>query len=176
MVNRPSVPEIITVNSEDLQTTIRDLLPSQNGFGSELQATNVITPIIDLTATAEGSRLPFDIQSAASFGSNTTFSAAGGTSVLTSTPGWYRVIGTGSVGAAGVNVAFTMTDGLSTKTMWSFNTAIAGQISTDFDLVFAVATGITLSAAAGGSCVIIGSFRQIYDSQGNAVNPVGLPL
>ena len=38
MVNRPSVPEIITVNSEVLQETIRDLLPSQNGFGSELQA------------------------------------------------------------------------------------------------------------------------------------------
>ena len=52
MVNIPSVPEIITVNSEALQTQIRDLLPSQNGFGSELQASNVITPIIDLTAAA----------------------------------------------------------------------------------------------------------------------------
>jgi len=65
MVNRPSQPEIITVNSEELQTQIRDLLPSQNGFGSELQASNVITPIIDLTAAAEGSsfqlicRLPY---------------------------------------------------------------------------------------------------------------------
>ena len=56
MAIRPSVPEIITVNSEALQTTIRDLLPSQNGFGSELQASNVITPIIDLTATAAAKR------------------------------------------------------------------------------------------------------------------------
>ena len=61
MVNRPSQPEIITVNSEELQSTIRDLLPSQSGFGSELQASNVITPIIDLTATAEGSVLRADI-------------------------------------------------------------------------------------------------------------------
>ena len=61
MVNKPSVPEIITVNSEALQTQIRDLLPSQAGFGSELQATNVITPIIDLTSAAEGSGLPVDL-------------------------------------------------------------------------------------------------------------------
>ena len=64
MVNRPSTPEIITVNSEALQEQIRDLLPSQNGFGSELQASNVITPIIDLTATAEGSSLGTDLQTA----------------------------------------------------------------------------------------------------------------
>ena len=50
-----SNPEIITVNSEALEATVRDLLPSQNGFGSELQASNIITPIIDLTPTAEGS-------------------------------------------------------------------------------------------------------------------------
>ena len=73
MVNRPSVPEIITVNSETLQTLIRDLLPSQNGFGSELQATNVITPIIDLTATAEGSSLDTSLAQAIAFGSNTAF-------------------------------------------------------------------------------------------------------
>ena len=64
-----SQPEIITVNSEILQTQIRDLLPSQNGFGSELQASNVITPIIDLTATAEGSSLGSDLQTALAFGS-----------------------------------------------------------------------------------------------------------
>ena len=62
MVNIPSTPEIITVNSEALETQIRDLLPSQNGFGSELQASNVITPIIDLTAAAEGTGLRSDIQ------------------------------------------------------------------------------------------------------------------
>ena len=59
-----SVPEIITVNSEQLQTTIRNLLPSQAGFGSELQASNVITPIIDLTASAEGSSTPEFLQRA----------------------------------------------------------------------------------------------------------------
>ena len=93
MVNRPSVPEIITVNSETLQTQIRDLLPSQNGFGSELQASNVITPIIDLTAAAEGSGLPFDLQEAIAFGSQTSFSQVGaGTTTIANSTGFYRVM------------------------------------------------------------------------------------
>ena len=73
MTIRPSTPEIITVNSEALETQIRDLLPSQNGFGSELQASNVITPIIDLTAAAEGSGLATDLARAIAFGSQTAF-------------------------------------------------------------------------------------------------------
>ena len=93
MVNRPSVPEIITVNSEALQTQIRDLLPSQNGFGSELQASNVITPIIDLTSTAEGSGLPSNLQTALAYGSNTPFNVVNGNLTLVTSPGFYRVVG-----------------------------------------------------------------------------------
>ena len=73
MTVRLSAPEIISVNSEVLETQIRDLLPSQNGFGSELQASNVITPIIDLTAAAEGSGLGSNLQTAIAFGSQTAF-------------------------------------------------------------------------------------------------------
>jgi len=175
MVNRPSVPEIITVNSEDLQTTIRDLLPSQNGFGSELQATNVIVPTIDLTATAEGSRLPFELQTAAAFGSATSIAVVNQTTVMTSTPGWYRFIGTVTVNG-GVNAEFSMSDGLSTKTMWSLNNAANNELSTAVDLIFAVANGITLSAIAPATGAITGSFRQIADGQGELVDPVGLPL
>ena len=93
MVNTPSVPEIITVNSETLQTQIRDLLPSQNGFGSELQASNVITPIIDLTAAAEGSGLPIDLARAMAFGSQTVISSLGSTVSIASSPGFYRIYG-----------------------------------------------------------------------------------
>ena len=90
MAVRPSVPEVITVNSEALQTQIRDLLPSQNGFGSELQASNVITPIIDLTATAEGSGLPTSLQQSIAFGSQTTFSVTSSSAVVANSPGFYR--------------------------------------------------------------------------------------
>ena len=43
--------QLINLTSEALQATIRRLLPSQQGFGEDLQATNVVTPIIDLTPT-----------------------------------------------------------------------------------------------------------------------------
>jgi len=101
MVNRPSVPEIITVNSESLQTQIRDLLPSQNGFGSELQASNVITPVIDLTSAAEGSGLPLDLARALAFGSQTAFNIINTTTTIANSPGFYRVYGTSAVRGSG---------------------------------------------------------------------------
>lgn len=89
-----STPEIITVNSEALEAQIRDLLPSQRGFGSELQASNVIMPIIDLTATAEGSGLPDFLQKAMSFGSQSSFELKNATNtVVASGGGFFEVFG-----------------------------------------------------------------------------------
>jgi len=183
VVNRPSLPEIITVNSEALQTQIRDLLPSQNGFGSELQATNVITPIIDLTAAAEGSGLAVDLQQAIAFGSMTAFDVSNTTTTLANSPGWYRIFGVLHVNYAsgGGNFAgFDMTDGLSTKRVWGsdygngFNDAATGL---EFDFVVGLSTGESISAVSSdANSHFYGSFRQIADSTGTLVNPVGLPL
>ena len=118
MAIRPSVPEVITVNSEVLQTQIRDLLPSQNGFGSELQATNVITPIIDLTAAAEGSGLPVSLQQAISFDSQTTVTANNNTQTIQNSPGFYRLdcsFSLGSNSGGDESASVQITDGLTTK-------------------------------------------------------------
>jgi hypothetical protein len=182
VVNRPSVPEIITVNSEALQTQIRDLLPSQNGFGSELQATNVITPIIDLTAAAEGSGLPINLQNALAFGSQTAFELTNSTTTLANSPGFYRVTGTGSIRAASgsnQNVSLDLSDGISTKKAWNmFLIAQGGTIihSENIDLVFWLSAGQSLSASAGSECQIAGSIRQVADSSGTLSNPSGYPL
>jgi len=182
MAIRPSVPEIITVNSEDLQSTIRDLLPSQDGFGSELQATNVITPVIDLTATAEGSVLRSDLQTALAFGSQTHFDATNATVTIANAPGFYRVVGSAGVSNAPISNAageLQMTDGVTTKTVWA---ARLTGTSTDqgaivsFDLVFWLDTGITLQANATSDTNIQGSSRQIADSTGAFVQPSGFPL
>ena len=173
MAIRPSVPEIITVNSEDLQTQIRDLLPSQNGFGSELQATNVITPIIDLTRTAEGSGLPFNLQTALAFGSQTAFLASNSTVVLANSPGFYRVVATSSVN--GNENKLTMSDGLSSVDVYRH--LFAPATTESIDLVFWLKAGITLSAVStGASTNFAGSVRQIADSEGKLVNPSGYPL
>ena len=182
MVNRPSTPEIITVNSETLQTQIRDLLPSQNGFGSELQASNVITPIIDLTSAAEGSGLPNDLARAVAFGSQTEFEANSSTVVLANSPGFYRIFGCSTlqpVSTTNVN-SFTMTDGATIKTVWAQTIVPSSNpsfISIDFDFVVWLATGISISAVTNQTGnILIGSIRQVADSTGTLVNPSGYPL
>jgi hypothetical protein len=175
MVNRPSVPEIITVNSEALQTSIRDLLPSQNGFGSELQASNVITPIIDLTATAEGSVLRNDLQSALAFGSQTAFDVTTGTTTLANSPGFYRCAGIANIGASSTSQQskFELTDGATVKVIFQFS--LTGAIN--FDFVVWLATGESLTCSAtNNNFSMNGSIRQIADSEGNLVNPSGFPL
>jgi len=183
MVNRPSVPEVITVNSEELQTQIRDLLPSQNGFGSELQATNVIVPIIDLTAAAQGSGLETSLQQALNFGGSTAFSVTNTTTTLINSPGFYRVTGASNIAPSTTTAgacALNMTDGLSTKILYGITSgALAQQLlqCVNFDLIFWVAPGISLTASAStANSVIAGSYRQVADSEGNAVNPSGFPL
>jgi len=183
MAIRPSVPEIITVNSETLQTQIRDLLPSQNGFGSELQASNVITPIIDLTSAAEGSTLPFNLQTAIAYGNATSFRVSNTTTDIATTPGWYRVTGVsaGFMGSSATAInEFIMTDGLTPKSVWQH--PVIGNAASPFggfievDLIFAVAAGITLQAKTTNTDKeIAGSIRQIADPDGNLLNPTGLP-
>ena len=183
MVNRPSVPEIITVNSEALQTQIRDLLPSQNGFGSELQASNVITPIIDLTSTAEGSALPLNLQTALAFGSATEFSVSNTTTTLASSAGFYRVVGVSSVEQEGGDreAQFIMGDGSTTKVVWQHavpgSTTADSVTSVNVDLVFRLRPGDSLSAFTDNTKGrIAGSIRQIATGDGTLVPPNGYPL
>ena len=176
MTNRPSVPEIITVNSEVLQSQIRDLLPSQNGFGSELQATNIITPIIDLTRAAEGTGLPEYLQNAINFGGATAFRTVNTTDTLANTPGFYRVVGTSTVSGSVVN-AFDMDDGSTTKRVWGQEGQSSAVTTTNLDLFFWLPAGVTLSAVSTAvTCNITGSIRQVADSLATLTNPSGYPL
>jgi len=177
-----SQPEIITVNSEELQTLIRDLLPSQAGFGSELQATNVITPIIDLTATAEGSTLRSDLQTSIAFGSQTAFDSNNSTVALANAPGFYRVVGVSAMKAAGTTKlnSLQMTDGATTKIVWAMNMtsgSTEAYQTENVDLTFWLDVGVTLNVVTDGSANHFqGSIRQIADSTGSFVSPSGFPL
>jgi len=180
MTIRPSVPEIITVNSESLQTQIRDLLPSQNGFGSELQATNVITPIIDLTSAAEGSTLRSDLQTAMAFGSSTTIVVANSTVDQVSTPGFYRFQGNVVIGGTGTQFGeFQVIDSTpTTKVVYGvvLPSGVSGTITSPFDIVIWLKAGEKVTIQASASAYVYGSFRQIADSDGALVLPQGYPL
>lgn len=172
--------QIINITSEALQATIRRLLPSQQGFGEDLQASNVIMPVIDLTPTAEGSQLPTDLARAISFQDATTFSQNNSTSTVANTPGFYRIIGTSATpygGGGTPSGVIKITDGLSTKIVWSHIMQGSGAITgsaVDFDFNVFLDTGESLqvqSTAVNNS--IDGSVRQIADRYGNIQNPTG---
>ena len=168
-----------TVTSEALQIKLRQLLPSQQGFGTDLSASDTIIPIIDLTKAAEGSDVGETLQTAIAFGSQTAFRANNSTVALANTPGFYRVVGTASGDNSGANykLSLDMTDGATNKIVWSLEiTATASLVSynADFDLTFFLATGITLNSVSGNADgVIIGSIRQIADVNGTLVQPSG---
>jgi hypothetical protein len=171
--------QIISITSEALQATIRRLLPSQQGFGEDLQAQNVVVPVIDLTPTAEGSQLPSDLARAIAFGSQTTIAEDGGsTAVQISTAGFYRINAVSTVSQAGSTQSnqISMSNGLSTKVVWNHRIESSGddaQTSINVDLIVFVAVGDTLSVATAATGAFHGSFRQVADVSGNLVNPSG---
>ena len=183
MAIRPSTPEIITVNSEDLQTQIRDLLPSQDGFGSELQASNVITPIIDLTAAAEGSGLPQYLQEAISFGSQTAFNVQNTSATLANSPGFYRIVGTMTFGTSSgtpdTSLLFNMTDGSTTKAIYGMVMAdyVNNVLSESYDFIVFLRAGDSIDVVSNdGEVTASGSVRQIATGDGTLVQPNGYPL
>ena len=172
--------EIVPVTSEALEAQVRDLLPSQRGFGEDLQASNVITPIIDLTAAAQGTTTPELLQTALAFGSQTAFSASGTSVVVANSPGFYRIFGVSncSNGTATVSNTITMTDGLTVKQIYRhFNLAATGNpvnTSIEFDFVVFLASGESISVtSSAGQTLIAGSSRQIADVNGNLIDPSG---
>jgi len=172
--------QITSVTSEALQAKIRDLLPSQQGFGEDLQAQNVIVPIIDLTAAAEGAGVNQNLQDALAFGSQTAFEINNTTTVLANSPGFWRVTAgyTNFNNTTGdINCSLSMSDGLSTKTVWKNRLSVtspAVQVNGgDIDFIFFLASGESISGTAGIYSYLAGSYRQIADVNGKAVNPSG---
>jgi hypothetical protein len=172
--------EIVPVVSEALEAQVRSLLPSQRGFGEDLQASNVIMPIIDLTAAAEGSGVPVFLQQAQAFGSQTAFSATNTTVTVANSPGFYRITATsGCFAANGTTVtnSIDITDGISTKRLFQHTVGGAGGqqgTSVPIDYVVFLTAGDSVSVTSSAtSSYIVGSSRQIADVNGNLVNPIG---
>lgn len=175
-----NLQQIMQVTSETLQAKVRALLPSQQGFGADLQASNVIVPIVDLTSAAEGSDVPVGLQQALSYDSQTAFSVQNTTTTIVNTTGFHRIFGVasclGETGTGSGQSSFNLSDGLGTKKVWEM-TAFADSV----DVTFAVPFDFVIFLNAGESCSVIsnangrnvGSVRQVADINGNLVNPAG---
>ena len=172
--------QITSITSESLQTKIRELLPSQQGFGEDLQASNVILPTIDLTATAEGTSTPISMQQAIAFGSITAFQAQGATDVIANTPGFYRIFGTVVISDSATAEAaeIQMSDGLTTKNVIRFRKDGTGMNGVqNYDFIVFLCVGDSISAiSASADTFLSGCSRQVADVNGNLVNPSGFTL
>lgn len=171
--------EVIRVTSEALQSTIRDLLPSQNGFGDDLMASNVIIPTIDLTASAQVSTLPLELNNALAFDSQTSFQVTSGSTTIINTTGFWRVFGNANclTGDGGLP-QITMSDGLASKTLFEYKiTGTSGNFSFGgivFDFIVFVKAGESVTATTSSSnAPITGTVRQIADINGNLTVPNG---
>ena len=171
---------ISTVTSEALQLKLRQLLPSQQGFGTDLSASDTIIPVIDLTGAAEGSDVPQNLQEALALGSSTFFQENNSSSTIVSTTGFYRITGTSTgtpntSGSARAN-SFTIA-GLTSEIVWRHEFPSNATISTssvDFDFVVFLPSGNTLTAGSSNPATsLVGSTRQIADINGVLINPVG---
>jgi len=173
------VAQITNVTSEALQARIRQLLPSQQGFGEDLQAQNVIVPVIDLTDTADGSSLGQNLQTALNLGGATAFSEVNSSSTIANVAGFYRIVFTSLIvggAASSRSVGIDITDGTTTKRVWAAQFAVSN-IVTDpqsADITVYINSGESILAVSDTTFAFLdGSIRQIADVSGNLINPVG---
>ena len=165
------------IKSQALEDKINQLLPSQGGFeaGVDLSASTTVIPIIDLTESAEGSGLRQDLQTALSLVSATAFDVNNTTTTIINTTGYFRVTGTFTMRSdtsVVQNIDINMTDGTTTKKVYGSTSTNGGNTySYDFDKVFVVKAGESISVTASAQARFIGSSRQIADINGNLVNP-----
>lgn len=177
------MPQITTITSEALQATVRRLLPSQQGFGVDLEAQNVIVPIVDLTPTAEGSFLPSYLQTAYSFGNITFDQAQNGASVtIINNPGFWKYNISSTVisnSASNRSNAIQITNGLATKNLHAhvvFADSISGSVelsTEDFEGVVYLTTGDSIVLNSDVRSSIDATFIPIADANGNLINPNG---
>lgn len=174
------MPQITPIVSEALQATVRRLLPSQAGFGDDLQATNLIQPIIDLTPTAEGSQLQQNLAEAWSLNGITAWVGTNTTVTIANTPGFYRVWGTAvchTDSSTNKNALLDLTDGTTTKVLWKLQMHIRSTdlvTSQQFDQIVFLDTGESLRATSDSvNAQFNGSVRQVSDRYGNISNPSG---
>ena len=168
------------IDSETLRDKLNSLLPSQarGSIGVDLSGQTTIVPIVDLTETAEGSTLRQDLQRALSLTSASVFNINNTTTTIINTPGYYRIVAGFSMrtrAAGSENLAINITDGVTTKAIWS--TIVEGggadnnYLNDIVDYTIFLEAGDSCTITASSQATIRGSSRQIATVSGELVNP-----
>ena len=166
--------------SEALQTTFRTNFPSQIDSGRDLHVSDVVIPIVDFSTVAGTTGINETLQSALSFGNQTSFNIFNTTTTLANSAGFWRFFGMYSIfdGSAIANSGFFISDGSTDKQLFGID---KNAVATSNDYNFAVTFDFTVFLTSGDSVKgttsnrsnLIGSYRQVADISGTLVNPTG---
>lgn len=168
------IPELSAVQSEALQEKVRSLLPSQQGFGADLVAQNVIVPIIDLTQAAEGSAVPQVLQEAYAVGSNSFTSVNATSTTIINNAGFWRITGSFYLQGSSDYVEIELTDG--TTPVDIFTTRSLAGSEEGYNIYFTVflkAGDSVIAKAPTPNAYLDLTYRQIADVNGVLINPSG---
>jgi len=170
---------ISTVTSEALQLKLRQLLPSQQGFGTDLSASDTIIPIIDLTEAAEGSEVPEFLQRAWDFSTGYNQTVNTSTTMISNTGFWQIDLNcTVRYSTGNTDARIAIADAVTQKQVWKVSN-VAGTTSTSNTLIenkFIVflRAGDSLVANSSSTDIILDVwYRQIADINGTLVQPTG---
>ena len=155
-------------------------MPSQQGFGTDITAQDTIVPIIDLTAAAEGSDVPVQLQEALGFSDVTRFKAQNSTETIANTTGFFLITWQVSIepDTTGVSGTIQLSNSGSSKQIIQFETAGTGsgtetaQISGQ-NRVFLQAGDSCEAVSNNTQAIVHGCVRQIASFNGDLTNPTG---
>lgn len=167
---------ISSVTSEALQLKLRQLLPSQQGFGTDLSAQDTIVPIIDLTAAAEGigETFPQSYLQALAFGSQTSYTIQNTTTTVANTAGFWRVNVSATTNGQ-VVARVELENGGVAKKIWSIDSkATSGLLTKNGDFIVYLDTNDTIQGVSNNNNSVLDiSVRNIATTNGVAINPSG---
>jgi hypothetical protein len=168
--------EEFTIKSEQIESKINQLLPSQGGFGAgvDFSASTMVIPIVDLTETAEGSALRQDLQRALSHTNTTHTLIDNATTTLVNTTGYYQVDIAYAVQSETValrNAKLVINDGTTDKTIWQITlhqTSNGFNANGVYQTVVFLGAGDSLIGDSDDDQVMLNVVtRQIADINGN---------
>ena len=175
--------QVKTITSEKLEAAYRALTPSQSGFTEDLQASNTIIPVLDLTEDAQGTTVGENLQTAwdDSTGHTRQSATATTTDIITNTGFWQvDLVAVWQPNGSNVRaISVQIDDGTVTKIpVWQCSYAITGAstsiASAEQKFVVFLRAGRKLQIyTASTNAVIDVWYRQIADVNGVLTNPLG---
>jgi len=159
---------------EAIEEDLNSNFPSQGQGNPPLyySLSEVVVPTYSINTVAEGSSLPENLQTALDFSVSEVNQIGSGTSTITSTPGFYRLIVL-ATSATGGEANIQLTDGLTVKNIVIFDWNQTSVLELQWEGVVFVNTGITLQVSGDANQSTFTTSRQIADLNGNLVNPLG---